>query len=115
MHISPTIHYNAGHSYKINTHCNTGDDEFVALNSSREDFFVNPFSSVLTIMQDITTCMYMYMYVHWYKCCWKKLTHSGTIGFAPEKHNEPQLFSLTLSLLKTTSHCNSIKVFRLGL
>ena len=30
MHISPTIHYNAGHSYKINTHYNTGADEFVA-------------------------------------------------------------------------------------
>ena len=27
MHISPTIHYNAGHSY---THYNTGADEFVA-------------------------------------------------------------------------------------
>ena len=27
----------------------------------REDFFVNPFRSVLTIMQDITTCMYMYI------------------------------------------------------
>ena len=27
MHIS---HYNAGHSYKINTHYNTGADEFVA-------------------------------------------------------------------------------------
>ena len=30
MHISPTIHYNAGHSYKINTHYNIGADEFVA-------------------------------------------------------------------------------------
>ena len=27
MHISPTIHYN---SYKMNTHYNTGADEFVA-------------------------------------------------------------------------------------
>ena len=30
MHISPTIQYNAGHSYKINTHYSTGTDEFVA-------------------------------------------------------------------------------------
>ena len=31
MHISPTVHYNAGHSYiQINTHYNTGADEFVA-------------------------------------------------------------------------------------
>ena len=29
MHISPTIHYNVGHSYKISIH-NTGADEFVA-------------------------------------------------------------------------------------
>ena len=28
MDISPTIHYNAGH-YKINTHYNTGADEFL--------------------------------------------------------------------------------------
>ena len=30
MHISPTIHYNAGHNYKISIHYNTGADEFVA-------------------------------------------------------------------------------------
>ena len=30
MHISPTIHCNAGHSYKIKIHINTGADEFVA-------------------------------------------------------------------------------------
>ena len=30
MHISTTIHYIAGHNYKINTHYNTGADEFVA-------------------------------------------------------------------------------------
>ena len=31
QHISPTIHYYAGYSYKINTHYNnTGADEFVA-------------------------------------------------------------------------------------
>ena len=34
--------------------------------------------------------MYMYMYIHWYGCCLKK--HNGTIGFAPEKYNELQLF-----------------------
>ena len=28
MHISPAMHYNAGHSYKINGHYNTGADEF---------------------------------------------------------------------------------------
>ena len=30
IHVSPTIQYIAGHSYKINTHYNTGADEFVA-------------------------------------------------------------------------------------
>ena len=30
IHISPTIQYIAGHSYKINTHYKTGADEFVA-------------------------------------------------------------------------------------
>ena len=42
MHISPTIQYNAGHSYKINTHSNTGADEFVAWDefSPWEDFFI---------------------------------------------------------------------------
>ena len=34
-------------------------------------------------------------------------THSGTVGFAPEKYNEPQFFLLTLLLLKITSRCNS--------
>ena len=31
MHISPTIHYDAGHNYKINARYNTGADEFVAI------------------------------------------------------------------------------------
>ena len=49
-------------------------------------------------MQDITTCMYMYMYVHVHVRTLVQVlleeanTHSGTVGFAPEKHNEPQLF-----------------------
>ena len=30
IHVSPTIQYIAGHSYIINTHYNTGADEFVA-------------------------------------------------------------------------------------
>ena len=44
MHISPT---NACHNYKINTHYNTGADEFAAWKyiSPWEDFSVNPFSS----------------------------------------------------------------------
>ena len=29
-YICPTIHYNAGRNYKINTHYNAGADEFVA-------------------------------------------------------------------------------------
>ena len=56
------------------------------------------FCPVLAIMQDITTCMYMYTYVHvhWYiqdKVLIEEVnTQSGTVGFAPEKHNELQLF-----------------------
>ena len=61
-------------------HYSAGADEHAIMHGNRfspkEDFFVNPFSSVLTIMQDIT----MYMYVHWYSCCWRKQTHSGTIS-----------------------------------
>ena len=48
MHISPTIHCNAGHNYKVHTHYNTGADVNL-LHGNRfspwEDFFVNPFSS----------------------------------------------------------------------
>ena len=85
--------------------------------SPEEDFFVNPFSSVLTTMQNITMHRYMYMYI--VRTLVQVLleeanTHSGTVGFAPEKHNEPQLFLLSLSLLKITSHCNSIKAFGSG-
>ena len=47
MHISPTIHNNAGHSYIMNTHYNTGADEFVAWDefSPWEDFLISPFGS----------------------------------------------------------------------
>ena len=73
MQVIPTyIHYSAG------------ADELAIMHGNRLDFFINPFSSVLTIMQDITT--YMYMYIHWYRCCLKKHTHNGTVGFAPEKN-----------------------------
>ena len=68
MHVSPTIRYN-GHSY-IHPLWNPWDD-----------FFVKPFSSVLTIMQDIA--MYMYMYVHWYMQVLLANEHGGTVGFAP--------------------------------
>ena len=50
--------------------------------------------SVLSCPRDITTCMYMYTYVHvhWYiqdKALLEEAnTQSGTVGFAPEKHNE---------------------------
>ena len=59
MHISPTIHYNAGHSYKMNTHYNTGADEFVAWKkfSPWEGFFVNPFGSVLTNYVSVHVCI----------------------------------------------------------
>ena len=63
----------------------------------------------------------MHMYFHAHVCTLVQLlleeanTHSGTVGYAPEKYNEPTIVSLTLSLLKITSHCNSIKVFGLGL
>ena len=100
MFITTYIHYSAGADELASMHGNRFSPE--------EDFFVNPFSSVLTIMQDITMHMYMYMYIHWYRCCLKKQTHSGTVGFAPEK------YMLSLSLLKITSHCNSIKVFGSG-
>ena len=70
--ITTYIHYSAG-----------ADELAIMHGNTLEDFFVNPFSSALTIMQDIT--MYMYMYVLWYRCCLKKQnTHSGTVGFAPE-------------------------------
>ena len=93
MRIGPTIHYNAGcklHTYIIVQELmNLQLCICVEIGFLPKDFFVNPFSSVLTIMQDIT--MYMYMYVHRYRCCLKKHT-SGTVGFAPENYNKPQLF-----------------------
>ena len=60
MHISPTIHYNAGRNYKINTHY---ADEFVTWNtfSPWEDFFVNPFSSDVISPNQLR--MYVYMYI----------------------------------------------------
>ena len=56
MHISPTIHYNAGHSYKINTHYNTNllhGNKF----SPWEDFFVNPFGSDVTNYVSVHVCI----------------------------------------------------------
>ena len=41
----------------------------------------------------------MYVHVHVHTLVQVLLeeanTHSGTVGFAPEKHNEPQLFHFT--------------------
>ena len=56
MHISPTIHYNAGRNYKINT----GADEFIAF-SPWKDFFVNPFSSEAISPNQLCTCIYTYI------------------------------------------------------
>ena len=64
MCIGPTIHYNAGNNY-IHTYIYIIVQELMNLQLCMEigsvPRFVNPFSSVLTIMQDITTCMYMYI------------------------------------------------------
>ena len=54
MHISPTIHYNAGHSYKINT----GADEFVAIN-----FLPGKISS-LTLLVLMSLVLTNYVSVH---------------------------------------------------
>ena len=52
----------------------------------------------------------MYMYIHVRTLVQLLLeeanTHRGTVGFAPEN-----FVSLTLSVLKITSNCNSLKVF----
>ena len=83
------------HTYIIRS---AGADELAIMHGNRfspsEEFFVNPFSSVLTIMQNIRK--YMYVHVHVRTLVQVLLeeenTHSGTVDFAPEKHNEPQLF-----------------------
>ena len=98
MRFGPKIHYNAGIIATYYIHYNAGADELAFMHGNRfspsEDFFVNPFSSLLTIMQDITT--YMYVHVHVRTLVQVLLeeanTPSGTVGFTPEKHNEPQLF-----------------------
>ena len=62
MRIGPTIHYNAGR--KLHTYIIV--QELMNLQLCVEIgflFFVNPFSSVLTIMQDITMYMYMCTYI----------------------------------------------------
>ena len=38
----------------------------------------------------VCTCIHMYVHVHW--MLEEANTHSGKVGFAPEKHNELQLF-----------------------
>ena len=88
MRIGPTLHYNAGR--KLHTYIIV--QELMNLQLCIGFFLPRRISSLtlsLTIMQDIT--MYMYMYVHRYRCCLKKHT-SRTVGFAPENYNEPQLF-----------------------
>ena len=73
MRIGPTIHYNAGHNY---IHYSAGADELAIMHGNRfspwEDFFINAFSSVLTITQDIT--MYCKLLLE------EANTHSGTVG-----------------------------------
>ena len=89
MRIGPTIHYNAGR--KLHTYIIVQELMDLQLCICVEiGFLPRRISSLtLSVMQDIT--MYMYMYVHRYRCCLKKHT-SGTVGFASENYNEPQLF-----------------------
>ena len=88
MRIGPIIYYyNAGHNYIHTLQCN----ELAIMHGNRfsplEDFFVNPFSSVLIIMQDITVHVHVRTLVQ--LLLEEANTHSGTVGYAPKK---PQLF-----------------------
>ena len=67
MHISPTIQYNAGHSYKINTHIILELMNPLHRNkfSPWEDFFVNPFGSDVISPNQLCKCTCMYG-------CWLK-------------------------------------------
>ena len=91
MRIGPTMHYNAGR--KLQTYIIVQELMDLQLCICVEIGFlprrISSLTLSVTIMQDIT--MYMYMYVHRYRCCLKKHT-SGTAGFVPENYNEPQLF-----------------------
>ena len=55
MHISPTIHYNAGHSYKIK------QELMNLLHGNREDFFVSPFGSDVISPNQLCRCTCMYI------------------------------------------------------
>ena len=59
MHISPTMHYNAGHNYKYRSW-------WIFLHGNKfspwQDFFINPFCSVLTNYVGVHDCTYR---------CWK--------------------------------------------
>ena len=57
MHISPTIHYNAGHSYKTNTHYNTHVHELMNL------LHGNKFS-LLTLSVLMSSVLTNYVSVH---------------------------------------------------
>ena len=60
MHISPTIHYNAGHSYKVNVHYNTGADEFCCIEIS----FLPGRISSLTLSVLMSSVLTNYVSVH---------------------------------------------------
>ena len=88
------IHHNAAAIYKevtLKNHGNNGLHGSFLGSILNSNFFVNSFSSVLTIMQDITTCMYIHVHVR-ILVLEEASTHSRTVGFAPEEYNEPQLF-----------------------
>ena len=61
MLISPTIHYNAGHSYKINIIQELMNLLHGNKFSPWEDFFVNPFSSDVISSNQLCKCTCMYI------------------------------------------------------
>ena len=105
MHISPTIHYNAGHSYKINTHCNTEADEFWCIEIS---FLPGKISS---LTPSVMTSSVLTNYVSVYVCTVQVLVEAHAVeqcrGFAPGKYN----CSINPLLVMFTSP-NSIFVLR---
>ena len=69
MHISPTIHYKAGHSYKINIIQELMNLLHRNKFSPWEDFFVNPFGSDVISPNQLCKCTYIYVYQY---RCWSK-------------------------------------------
>ena len=86
MCIGPTIHYNAGHNC-IHTYIIL--QELMNLHYAWIGFLSRRITS-LTLSALIT--MYMYIRTLVQVLLEEANTHSGTVGFAPEKYNEPQLF-----------------------